>query len=163
MKTYVIILSQTFPKGHAREGEPTCFKEKFLQEQQTQCCPAKIHTIRANYDLWEKRFLEIEKGNACLSVRQWTGKPYRSKQVELARLTNADGIGLQKLTVQPVETITARFFLMGKPTIIGYRPCFDIHELAKNDGLDLEDFRKWFVNYDYSKPMAIIHFTNFRY
>ena len=36
-------------------------------------------------------------------------------------------------------------------------------ELAKNDGLSLPDFEEWFEPYDLSKPLAIIHFTNYRY
>jgi hypothetical protein len=39
----------------------------------------------------------------------------------------------------------------------------EISELAKNDGLSENDFCEWFRKYDLSKPMAIIHFTNFRY
>lgn len=35
--------------------------------------------------------------------------------------------------------------------------------LARNDGLTLEDWREWFRGYDLSKPMAVIHFTKFRY
>lgn len=89
-KIYVITLSKVFPKIHKRKGEPTFFEEKFLRKQ-------KLHTIRANYDLWKERIEEIQKGNAVLSVRQWTGMPYRSKQREIACLTDLDGIGLQEL------------------------------------------------------------------
>ena len=32
-----------------------------------------------------------------------------------------------------------------------------------NDGLSLDDWFSWFNDYNLSKPMAIIHFTNFRY
>jgi hypothetical protein len=35
--------------------------------------------------------------------------------------------------------------------------------LAKNDGLSLKNFKEWFKKYDISEPMAIIHFTKFRY
>lgn len=35
--------------------------------------------------------------------------------------------------------------------------------LAKNDGLSLEDWIEWFKSYDLSEPMAVIHFTSFRY
>lgn len=34
---------------------------------------------------------------------------------------------------------------------------------AANDGLSLSDWREWFKGYDLTKPMAIIHFTPFRY
>ena len=36
-------------------------------------------------------------------------------------------------------------------------------KLANNDGLDFDDFVDWFKQYDLTKPMAVIHFTNFRY
>ena len=44
MKTYVLTLSKSFPRTHARTGEPTEFREKLLKK-------GKIHTIRANYEL----------------------------------------------------------------------------------------------------------------
>jgi len=183
MKTYVITLSRKFPKGHRKEGEKTFFKEKFRFGQQCQFCPPKyrntnypecdeclkhnapikLHTIRANYDLWKKRFEQVERGEACISVREWTDKPYHSPQVEITRITREHGIGLQKLTFRRVEQITARTLATGVPALLGYAPCFDARELASNDGLDFEDWRSWFVSYDHTKPMAIIHFTKFRY
>lgn len=74
-KTYVLMLSEFFPKTHNKAGMPTEFKEKVLNKK-------KIHTIRANFPLWEKRIKEVQEGRAVLSIRQWTGEPYRSKQVE---------------------------------------------------------------------------------
>lgn len=38
-----------------------------------------------------------------------------------------------------------------------------IEELAFNDGLNLDDWKAWFQDYDFTKPMAVIHFTKFRY
>ena len=69
---------------------PTEFKEKVLNKK-------KIHTIRANFPLWEKRIKEVQEGRAVLSIRQWTGEPYRSKQVEIVRLAAEGGVGVQKL------------------------------------------------------------------
>lgn len=113
----------------------------------------KIHTIRANYPLWKKRIAEVERGEACLSIRQWTGKPYRSKQVEIARLTKEDGVGIQRL-----EFVNGK---LGLPRIgIVYQRK---NEIALNDGLSFEDWENWFKNYDLAQPMAIIHFTKFRY
>lgn len=116
MKTYVITLSQVFPTGHSQAGKPTNFKYEFLLGQQcSKCQPRdrnknyiecdkcltrnqpKIHTIRANYPLWLKRITEVQQGKAVLSIRQWTGKPYRSPQVEVVKLTSEDGVGIQKL------------------------------------------------------------------
>jgi hypothetical protein len=64
MKTFVLTLSRRFPKTHKRAGEDTEFIEKLVCSLS---CPGdcsdchintelfkKIHTIRANYDLWAK-------------------------------------------------------------------------------------------------------------
>ena len=76
MKTYVLIISESYPETHPKTGKKTHFKQQIESG-------LKIHTIRGNYDVWKKRIDEINKGNAYLSVRKWTGKPYCSKQEEL--------------------------------------------------------------------------------
>lgn len=156
MKTYVLTLSHSFPANHAMHGKPTYFREKFLG---TPGMLRKLHTIRANYTLWAKRFEKIAAGDACLSVREWMDRPYASKQVELVRLTKEDGIGLQKLQLEVADKLFGKYYARiddgcGSASII---------ELATNDGLSLEDWKEWFKNYDLSKPLAIIHFTKFRY
>jgi hypothetical protein len=146
-----------FPVTHIRKGEPTGFKDAFLQGQ-NDVFDGKHHTIRANYDLWKKRFEEIDAGKACLCIRQWSGKPYNSKQVEIAVLTKEDGIGIQKLCFnedRDGKKSLILFTIDGKPNNRLF--------LAKNDGLSLEDWEEWFKGYDLSKPLAIIHFTSFRY
>ena len=157
MKTYVITLSSHFLANHKRAGEETHFKEKFLLGQGLTDYDtpslAKIHTIRANYPLWEKRIKEVQDGHAVLSIRQWTGKPYRSKQVEIAMLTAENGVGVQKLEFY---NNTLGLCHIG---IVYQRK----YELAHNDGLSFEDWEEWFKGYDLSEPMAIIHFTKFRY
>ena len=157
MKTYVITLSRHFLTNHKRAGEETHFKEKFLLGQGLTDYDtpslAKIHTIRANYPLWEKRIKEVQEGRAALSIRQWTGKPYRSKQVEIATLTAENGVGVQKLEFY---NNTLGLCHIG---IVYQRK----YELAHNDGLSFEDWEEWFKGYDLSEPMAIIHFTKFRY
>lgn len=161
MKTYVLMVSRYFPKGHSKEGQPTEFIAKIrwkLKSNLTSYC-CKLHTIRANYDLWAKRFDEIKAGKACLSLRYWGGKPYRSKQIEFAKLTKKDGIGLQKLqflTDDDNEPFIATNY--EGETVFLFK-----ETLANNDGLTLIDWKEWFKGYDLSKPMAIIHFTNFRY
>lgn len=146
MKTYVLTLSKAFPKTHARAGEPTEFREKFLKKE-------KIHTIRANYELWRKRIEEVQAGRAVLSVRQWTGKPYASPQKEIARLTAEDGVGVQRLDI---------FDLM-RPAKVDGSQLVDLTGLANNDGLSFSDWFHWFRSADVKKPMAIVHFTKFRY
>lgn len=153
------MLSKVFPATHPRAGQPTDFREKFLAAINRDPIEwLKKHTIRANYVLWRKRFEQIDKGEACLSVRQWTGKPYRSKQFELARLTREDGIGLQKLSFDKDRDgcILFNYFdIDGRFA--------NIEDVANNDGLSFSDWREWFKDYDLSKPLAIIQFTKFRY
>lgn len=147
MKTFVITLSERFPTTHPRKGQKTDFERLFLNGN-------KIHTIRANFPLWEKRIKEIQEGRAVLSVRRWTGVPYRSPQRELQRLTAEDGVGVQRLSFSH-EIIG--FEIDGR----GYRVSLD--NLSKNDGLSLHDWEEWFKGTDLSKPLAVIHFTKFRY
>ena len=155
-KTYVLTLSKHFLANHKRAGEETYFKEKFLLGQGLTDYDtpslAKLHTIRANYPLWEKRIKEVQEGRAVLSVRQWTGKPYHSKQVEIARLTAENGVGIQLME------LTNDF----AECIIGDNH-YSYVSVAKNDGLHPADWLDWFSVHDLSKPIAIIHFTKFRY
>lgn len=159
MKTYVLTVSRYFPKTHKRAGEETNFIERinpffcksFSNCEHHDCAHCeftiypKIHTIRQNVELWRKRVYEIQKGNAILSIRYWSGKPYNSKQVEICQLNRFSGIGLEEIVIPCMNDIEA------------------IKKLALNDGLSLEDFEEWFKKYDFSKPLAIIHFTAFRY
>lgn len=168
MKTYYLTLSQTFPATHPRKGEPTGFAENVAFKTHLELDKtiggyrnmqgSKLHTIRANYPLWAKRFEQINRGKACLSIRQWTGKPYASKQVEIARLTKDDSIGIQKLEFVPCCGI------IGATVVIdGEDKFMSKITLAANDGLTHDDWLDWFKSYDLSQPLAIIHFTNFRY
>lgn len=145
MITYVLTVSESFPLKHKRAGIRTDFILSIAKK-------IKLHTIRGNYELWKKRFENIESGKACLSIRTWTGKPYNSKQVEQFKLYKSDGIGIQKL----------------QSTLLGWfvddlDSNLTVAELAKNDGLSKGDFIEWFKDHLFSEPKAIIHFTNFRY
>ena len=175
MKTYVLIISRTFPAKHKRKGEPTKFEEQLLNavwraHNMSIGLPQygmKLHTIRSNYALWSKRFKQIYEGKAALSIRYWTGKPYHSKQTEICKLTKEDGIGLQRLQFIPLNNDLGNFI-----TSIDFR-CHRMpealnlaHELASNDGLTFSDWKEWIfgsIKYNISKPLAIIHFTKFRY
>lgn len=151
MKTYVLTLSTIFPKYHPKAGLPTNFADKFRK--------TKLHTIRANAPLWWERFKKIEKGEACLSIRQWTGKPYRSPQIELARLTKEDKINIQMLYFEPDKDGAVRWDYFN----INHLSCPKIKTVAANDGLSLDDWKAWFKGYDLTKPLAIINFSDFNY
>lgn len=151
-KTYVLTVSEYFPKTHKKSGVETGFIGKIYAK-------TKIHTIRGNYLLWKKRFEEIQKGNAVLSLRKWEGKPYNSKQIEFLILSKASGISVQKIEFEEDKDGVCSL----KYPIINNRAEPNIEAIAENDGLSISDFKEWFKGYDLNQPMAIIHFTNFRY
>ena len=142
MKVYVLTVSEFFPKTHPKAGLPTGFINSISVF-------SKIHTIRANYELWLKRAEKINKGEAVLSVRCWTGKPYKSKQREV--------FAFEKIGVEKLELDGLGWFIDGTDSD------YKTSDFATNDGLSKEDFSAWFKGYDFSNPMAIIHFSNFRY
>lgn len=141
-KTYVLTISQYFPKTHKRLEEETGFIRSIANH-------VKIHTIRANYELWKKRADKINAGEARLSVREWTGKPYQSKQREV--------FVFEKIGVEKLQLDILGWFIDDCDNDV------DTSILAKNDGLSTEDFKEWFKKYDMKKPLAIIHFSDFRY
>lgn len=154
MKTYVITLSKNFMKGHPKECTPTMFKQKLIKKE-------KIHTISSNYELWLKRINEVNEGKAILSLREWSVLPYRSKQVEIQRLTKESGLGIQLLSMYKPNCDEIYWQIDVEKKDIS------LNEIAKNDGLDITDFRRWFFPYKTAKNVsfegAIIHFTPFRY
>jgi len=155
VKTYVLTVSKTFPVTHKRKGERTFFQERIHEAlwpvTEMPILGKKIHTIRSNYPLWKNRIGQIQKGEAILSIRYWGGKPYNSKQIEFCQLDKNSGVGIQKLD---------------DPTNFVFAPVNGIpinwDEVAKNDGLSFDDFCEWF-KIRKSDPMAIIHFTHYRY
>jgi hypothetical protein len=179
---YRLGVSRYFPATHPKKGKSTYFKEKIQTAVFNDYAPCagcdgadscsvcevseilkeiwpKLHTIRANYDLWVKRFEKINKDEAVIDLFYWSGSPYRSKQVVFATLTKDDGIGIQKLEFDPKGILNP----FVEDVYIDEVSFIDKTELAKNDGLSLEDWKAWFKGYDLSKPLAIIHFTSFRY
>lgn len=147
IKTYVITVSDKFPINHSKAGTSTDFIYSILTG-------IKIHTIREGVEFWKDRFSKIENGEAVLSIRVWTGKPYRSKQREILRLSNKDGVGVQEATIHK----------NGRVVIDGVS--YGLETIANNDGLSAGDFIEWFKvgKIDAGgKPCVIIHFTKFRY
>ena len=106
--------------------------------------------------------MKIYAGEAELSVRQWTGRPYCSKMEEIARLSRVDGIGIQRLTFPLADLNFAEidYTIMQGASV---NPNREIDLLARNDGLDYGLWADWFRTYDLTKPFALIHFTPFRY
>lgn len=143
----VITFSRQFPKGHSKEGQPTRFVEKIYKSLFVmKCVPkelipdfnfavmnddkysAKHHTIRVG-----KRFKEGE----LFSPRVWSGKPYTSPQIIIApdvKIVKTIDIGLR---------IRGDFkeFYCNDEDLTGT----SLSLIAKNDGLELNDFLNWFT------------------
>ena len=142
MKTYVLMLAKYFPLYHYRAGKETGFKDKLLEGK-------KIHTIRSNYPLWSKRIKEVQTGEALISIRQWAGKPYKSKQIEIAKLFKENRLGIESFIIPEIGELA---------TVLDHYEGID-----SNDGLSRLDWMNWFEHYERNKELAIIHFTDFRY
>jgi hypothetical protein len=197
IKRYRLGVSRTFPTTHARKGEETKFVDKILF---TIGCPdcnsiqyltgknisncnsceihamgtKKLHTIRCNSELWEKRMVEVQAGRAVIELFYWSGKPYHKDengigQVVFATLDKDSGCGVQKIKIKDwYRELYYTFEINGvwfPHTTLSYsdQRQYFAEKIAKNDGLSFADFKEWFRKYDLSKTMAIIHFTSFRY
>ncbi|NDV81311.1 hypothetical protein [Bacteroides sp. 51] len=139
-------------------SDPQCPKcSQYVEE--FNCFP-KRHTIRENVEYWKKRIDEINKGNAVLEIYEWIGKPYGkgSTTKTLFTFDKNSGIGYQELQFSMNSFDFPRTFSKNGG-VLALMP----GNLAKNDGLSLQDFKDWFKKSDLSKPKIIIHFTDFRY
>ena len=145
-KCYVQTMSMTFPATHPDAGKPTYFMDKIKSG-------TKIHTIRPNYELWAKRVENVNAGSHYLSVRQWLGRAYNSKQKEHLHF---EKLGIQKLSFR--EGNYFHRFIDGQRCDSTTRKL-----LALNDGLDLLQLFHWFAPMDLNQDFAIIHFSDFRY
>jgi len=133
-----IMFSKVFLKGHPKEGVPTLFRDGFLKclyEMKLLEMPLpnvclfnipipKSHTIRAGHR-W--------KVGDFFSPREWSGKPYRSKQTTLF-----DDVRVEKVYDTRI-TDDFRIF------VDGFEIINHIEDLAHNDGLTLHDFMFWFA------------------
>jgi len=147
MKTHVLMVARAFLATHPRAGEETNFASMILAKE-------KLHTIRGNFDNWKPKLDEINAGKAVLSLREWTGKPYKSKQKTIIELSS---VGYQKIRMDKAGSF-----------YVDERPIFDVEDLSLNDGLVLEDFLSWFgvkkmVEKGETFEGIIIHFTDWRY
>lgn len=181
IKTHVLWISPKFPHDHPRKGEPTYFVERIqLALNLLVQMPGdllidldpKLHTCRADsknskkkkgaYEEWKRKIDEVNRGEAILSVRMWSGSAYNRLHdgrhpIEIAHFDKDSGIEVQKVEFIKGNIDNPEIF-DGKDAISAF-----IDEIASNDGLSLTDFKSWFNKADLSKPVAIIQFTKFRY
>ena len=175
VKTYVVYVSEKFPAYHPKAGELTLFATAIGNALENRayvsihhngeslvCDKKKIHTIRKNYAEWKRKETEINEGRAVLSIRQWNGSRYvkGATYTEIARL---DKIVVQKINFS--DTIEFVDETVYRPFIDNLQRTSSSFLIAANDGLNYTDFRDWFKGSDYklNEPLAIIHFTDFRY
>ena len=183
IKIYKMPISEFFPRKHKRAGEPTDFMQKIINALDGKE-PKKLHTLRAKCEAWKRKIDEVIEGDAILVVFAWSKKPYRSAQ--------QDKFVFGKNTDEVVNFIHRKYtpdFINNKCRVVlkdeveigtqelecfpkdgdswlikpHFKCMLDNNIIAKNDGLTTEDWQEWFKNYDLSKPLIVIHFTNFRY
>ena len=151
----VLTFSRHFPKGHPKKGECTYFVEKIWNgfRQDDFSLPDSFIPWTDNYSLLltgneylmamavrEIKYHTIRAGNRfkagdMASLRVWSDKPYRSKQIEFAQVevkkvwdfVISDGN-------YSIDTIEQGSFI----------PDCELEKLATNDGLNVDDFWSWF-------------------
>lgn len=142
----VLTFSRYYPKGHPKAGQFTFFVEKifaglapsiipdpliipgFIWAQFQDCRLPKHHTIRAG-----ARF----KAGDMASLRIWSDKPYRSKQLEFAQV--------EVKKVWSIEIWLSDQITIGLPEIAGVQlRMLPLCVVAENDGLECSDFEAWF-------------------
>jgi hypothetical protein len=154
----VLTFSRQFPAGHPKAGQPTEFVEKILlgllhSEEITTgrcielarsvfdkdhplcsynairgyvCSPLKFHTIRSG-SRW--------KAGEMASLRVWSDKPYRSKQIEFAQV--------EIVKVWEIEITIVNGAIGIKINGVSVKGLAG-PGIAKNDGLEWIDFVNWF-------------------
>ncbi|HUM52277.1 MAG TPA: hypothetical protein PK431_10695 [Chitinophagales bacterium] len=175
----VITFSRVFPSYHPRKGEETFFVEKILNgiapkmhsgvvdlnllsdevksiiNDFVLLCSSddiKGHTIRAG-NRW--------KVGDWFSPRVWSGAPYKSKQIIIA-----PDIQIKKIWDIEIE-LGDRFQIM-KPKDNQEWYLISNGDVAKNDGLEYDDFVNWFnakpkKQYDMLKAQIICWNENINY
>ena len=153
-KQVLIILSKLFPLYHKRKGQETHFAESLKSGM-------KIHTIRTNYDRWKHNLDKVINGGFKLSIREWSGRPYNSRQNEIMSVSG-ERVGYQRIsmTYDPMSDELK--------VVIDGRRFTDIERLANNDGLSLDDFKQFIFGATKSTEKQlfqgiIIHLTEYRY
>lgn len=145
----VIIVSRHFPSYHPRKGEPTNFVRSIWEG---------LDMLNLNFDNWDEMLEEDAKSyyekktyspkwhtvrngkrwkvGDWASLRVWSGKPYRSKQIEIAPPVEIKKIWKVKMEGYFIWLDGKKFnqLMLGN----------DAQELAMNDGLSLKDFWNWF-------------------
>jgi len=131
------------------------FNPRFVNEAGNDLISGKIHTIRQNYDFWN-RFEGQE-----VELFTWEGKPYYSKQKVFCvkRI-----ISVQKIWYIN-EKRSGDFYFLFEGQKAKVRTINENNKLLyANDGFQyLDDFFDWFNKGYKTGEMAVLHFTDFKY
>lgn len=153
------MVSRTFPTYHPKKGEPTLFVEKIIKSLVGNIKPSE-------YEVWDTMGLVDDlsglipkqhtmrrgkrwKDGDQASLRVWSGKPYRSKQIAIA--------GDVWIVVRNVE-IDKDFNVK-----IDGKFWNGIAVLAANDGLTEGELRQWFCKLPFSGQLLIWTNNNLPY
>ena len=116
----------------------------------------KIHTLREDpHKRWKPG----------MSIQHWRGNPRNTHaKVKPYCFLEGECKGVQEVRIHIAHTVPGYIVLIQNDD--GWEPLsYDDHyNIARNDGLTIEEFREWFVPED--SPVWdgwIIHFTDFKY
>lgn len=165
-----VILSKVFFPEHPKAGEETHFKESVING-------TKKHSCRGNANYWQEHLSSAQKAGRDVSIRQWEGKPYRSKQGTIldvpAKLCDIQRVSIAVSSPTPrlLQDRDKKAIFWEGLTFTGWlnsKEQIDLNEVAKNDGLTPEDFAAFIFPVFKQRQsryltFAIIHFTTFRY
>jgi hypothetical protein len=166
----VLTFSRHFPTGHPKAGQPTWFVNKIWN------CFRRVedNSLPAQYFQWVKKFPShsdeyrkavnadlapepkhhtIRAGNRwksgdMASLRIWSDKPYRSKQIEFAQV-EVKKTWEFRILFEPFHK--AIFYLNGNELSVRA-----VVQIAQNDGLTEQDFLDWFKIHPKSKSFEFI-------
>lgn len=162
----VITFSKYFPLYHPRSGEPTFFVEKiwkglwdrsnspYLGEYQQAHDNHFGNDQVINVHQFEPKWHTIRKGNRFkvgdyFDARVWSGKPYHTKQIQIAPAIKVTKVWDFKIGSYGFQINEKVYNAKGDGAI---KPQIELLKMiAKNDGLDRFDLLAWFK---YPKPFT---------
>jgi hypothetical protein len=151
----VIILSRKFPAYHPKSGQPTHFPEKYWQSLHIAGLPRdeyvkKIPELRPmlndfimnkNFGMEKNHTIRLGrrwKDGDAASIRIWSDKPYRSKQIAL------DSLPVKLKVIDIVIDYDEGYIDTPNHSIPLKARNLYCFNLAKNDGLGVKDLLDWF-------------------
>lgn len=150
----VIMFSRVFPAYHPKAGEPTFFVEKLYNslfsrnnlmdypkgiEINESILEMKHHTIRAGHRFKVGDTFSPRVWGDDINLKSGRSGPYHSKQIIIA-----PDLEVKQVYKFELRKSDLNYYLNGK--LLKFA---QLKEIAKNDGLDLDDFDEWFNSPDF--------------